>query len=64
MGLRLLLPSLDQTHRRQDEETAGQRCESDIAEVVAQPAEHRYEAEAKPPCEAAQPIAETHERLQ
>jgi hypothetical protein len=60
IALRLLLPLLDQADRGQDEEPAGQRRESNVAEVVPHQAEHRYQAQANPPRQAAQPIAQTH----
>src|SRR6185312_3916260 len=45
----------------QNHEPAGQRCEPNIAEVVAQQTKHRYQAEAEPPRQAAQLISQTHE---
>jgi hypothetical protein len=53
MALDLFLTTLDQEDGRQDQESAGNGGEPDVAEVVPQDDEHRYQAETKPPRQAA-----------
>jgi hypothetical protein len=60
MVFSLLLAPLDQAYRGQNKKPPGQRREADIAEVVPHETEHRYQAEAEPPRQTAQPIGETH----
>jgi hypothetical protein len=60
IALYLLLATLDETDCGQDQESAGQRCEPNIAEVVSQQDKYRHHAETKPPRQAAQLFADTH----
>jgi hypothetical protein len=60
MGLRLFWRALDQEDRREDQKPAGDWSEPNISEEVAQQHKYRYQAEAKPPRDAAQHFAHTH----
>jgi hypothetical protein len=60
MTLDWLLGTLDQEDRGQNEKSAGDGCETNVAEVVAQENEYRYQSQTKPAGQAPQPIAETH----
>jgi hypothetical protein len=60
MALYFLLTTLDEEDRGEDKKSAGQRCETNVAEVVTQENERRYQAQTKPARHAAQLFAETH----
>jgi hypothetical protein len=60
MGFHLFGRALDQEDRREDQKPAGDGREPDISKEVAQHHEQRYQAKAKPPRHAAQPLSNTH----
>jgi hypothetical protein len=60
MHLRLFRGALDQKDGRENEKSAGDRREPNVSKEVAQQHEHRDQAKAKPPRQAAQPFPDTH----
>jgi hypothetical protein len=60
MAFHLLLTTLDQEDRGQNQESAGQGRETNVAEVVPQDDEQGYDSQTEPPRQAAQPFAGTH----
>jgi hypothetical protein len=60
MALHSPSTALDQKDRGQNEESAGQGCETYVAEVVPQDDEQRYHSQTNPARQAAQLFAGTH----
>jgi hypothetical protein len=59
----LLLGSLDQEDRGEDEKSTGQGSKPNIAEEVSQKHEERHQAKAKPARHAAHRFSESHDQL-
>jgi hypothetical protein len=60
MPFHLLLTTLDQEDGGQNQESAGDGREANVAEVVPQDDKERYDSKTEPPRQAAQPFAGTH----
>jgi hypothetical protein len=60
MALHLLLFPLDEEDCGQNQKSAGERREPDVAEVIAQEDEQCDQAETEPARQSAEPLTETH----
>jgi hypothetical protein len=60
MGLQPFRRALDQENRRENQKSACDGSEAEIAKEVAQHNERRYQPKAKPPRYAAQPFPDAH----
>ena len=63
MALDLLLAALDEEDGGENEETAGNGCEPDVPEEVAEKGKERHQTQTEPPRQAAKLFSEFHDML-